>query len=246
MNSVGHHVPLRSIRNIGKLQRYWLLFYSLPLLLDFLPSLYWHHYSILVTAIHILFSDSISMAQVDAAEQMLVDFYNLLPDLYGEASCTANAHLLSHLVKYVRLWGPLWTHSAFGFESKNGQLKHFFHGKAEIHHQLLFNIDVSYTLQHIHMKLLQHESDKTLSYLNYSHSRPNMTCVGDHAYIVGKCVLTTPTNEQSSALGHSGNIEVYFRLLKDGIMYHSTGYKKRCGHPASAFKQFDLQGGSTM
>ena len=103
------------------------------------------------------------MAQVDAAEQMLVDFYNLLPDLYGEASCTANAHLLSHLVKYVRLWGPLWTHSAFGFESKNGQLKHFFHGKAEIHHQLLFNIDVSYTLQHIHMKLLQHESDKTLT-----------------------------------------------------------------------------------
>lgn len=89
--------------------RYWLLFYSLPLLLNFLPSLYWHHYSLLVCAMHILLSDSISNAQVSAAEQMLKDFYFLLPELYGEKSCTHNAHLLSHLPKYVR---PLWTHSA--------------------------------------------------------------------------------------------------------------------------------------
>ena len=34
------------------------------------------------------------------AEQMLVDFCVLLPDLYGESSCTANAHLLL-LAKYV-------------------------------------------------------------------------------------------------------------------------------------------------
>ena len=77
---------------------------------------------------HIMLNDSISQAQVDAAEQMLHDFCILLPELYGESSCTANAHLLSHLAKYVRLWGLLWTHSAFGFENKNGQLKHLFHG----------------------------------------------------------------------------------------------------------------------
>ena len=50
----------------------------------------------------------------------------MLPELYGEASCTANAHLLTHLTKYVQSWGPLWTHTAFGFESKNGHLKHLF------------------------------------------------------------------------------------------------------------------------
>lgn len=66
---------------------------------------------------HILLGDSITHAQVDAAERMLLDFHALLPELYGEASCTANAHLLTHLTKYVRLWGPLWTHSAFGFET---------------------------------------------------------------------------------------------------------------------------------
>ena len=103
--------------------RYWLLYYSLPLLIDFLPPLYWHHYALLVCAIHILLSSSISWSQVDAAELMLKDLYDLLPELYGESSCTANSHLLSHLTKYVRLWGPLWTHSAFGFENKNGHLK---------------------------------------------------------------------------------------------------------------------------
>ena len=36
------------------------------------------------------------------------------------------------------LWGPLWTHSAFGFESKNGCLKKYFHDRNTIHQQLGF------------------------------------------------------------------------------------------------------------
>lgn len=111
---------------------------------------------------HILLGDSIAHAQVDAAEQMLLDFHALLPELYGEASCTANAHLLTHLTKYVRLWGPLWMHLAFGFESKNGQLKHLFHIKSNIIRRLLFNIDVCCTLQQVHSKLLQCESEETM------------------------------------------------------------------------------------
>ena len=73
---------------------------------------------------------------------MLRDFCKLLPELYGKESCTANAHLLFHLTKYVRLWGPLWTHSPFGFENKNGHLKRFIHRRGNIVPQLLFNVDV--------------------------------------------------------------------------------------------------------
>ena len=43
--------------------------------------------------------------------------------------------------------GPLWNHLAFGFESKNGVLKHMFHGKAAVINQLLFNVDVMHTRQ---------------------------------------------------------------------------------------------------
>lgn len=173
-----HYWKASEIRN-------WLLFYSLPLLVPFLPSLYWHHYALLVCAMHIMLSDKISHAQLDAAEQMLVDFCILLPELYGESSCTANAHLMIHLAKYVRLWGPLWTHSAFGFESKNGQLKHLFHGKTDIVHQILFNIDVSYTLQQVHSQLVETECEETMNYIDrLSHHAPrkNMTCRQTHIH----------------------------------------------------------------
>ena len=40
--------------------RSWLLYYSLPLLIHFMPPLYLHHFALLVCAMHILLKDSIS------------------------------------------------------------------------------------------------------------------------------------------------------------------------------------------
>ena len=117
--------------------RTWVLYYSLPLLLTKLPPLYWHHYALLVCALHILLGSKIEQHQLDAADQMIVEFYKLLPEIYGEMSCTHIAHLLFHIPKFVRLWGPLWTHSTFDFEHKHGQPKHLFHGKNNIIKHLL-------------------------------------------------------------------------------------------------------------
>ena len=50
--------------------RSWLLYYSLLLLIHFMPPLYLHHFALLVFAMHILLKDSISTSQVDAAELM--------------------------------------------------------------------------------------------------------------------------------------------------------------------------------
>ena len=36
----------------------------------------------------------------------------------GVVNCGINFHLLLHLTFYVRCFGPLWTHSAFPFESQ--------------------------------------------------------------------------------------------------------------------------------
>ena len=204
--------------------RYWLLYYSLPLLLGKLPPLYWHHYSLLVCAIHVLLSEQISLSQVDAAELMLKDFYNLMPSLYGDNSCTANSHLLSHLPKYVRLWGPLWTHSSFGFESKNGHLKHLFHGKNNIFHQLLFNVKVSYTLQLVHNKLVECESRQTLDYIDKATPRSNMVNIGTHIYAVGRQEVIELDEEHSDLLQGNGNATVFLRMFKNGVMYYSTQF----------------------
>lgn len=46
--SISEHVKFWKASEL----RNWLLYYSLPLLLDFLPALFWHHYALLVCAIH--------------------------------------------------------------------------------------------------------------------------------------------------------------------------------------------------
>ena len=108
------HEFSRVPRSIEKHQKYWkaselrdwLLYYSLPLLLTILPPLYLHHFSLLVCAMHILLQSNVSTVQIQAADNMLAVFYELLPELYGETSCPLNSHLLVHLADYVRLWGP--------------------------------------------------------------------------------------------------------------------------------------------
>ena len=75
-----------------------------------LPPLYVHHHALFVCAMHFLLSTSLACSEIDAAEIMLGDFVDLLPQLSGEQSCTVNAYSLTHLVKYVWSWGPLWTH----------------------------------------------------------------------------------------------------------------------------------------
>ena len=47
-----------------------------------------------------------------------------------------NAHLLSHLVYYVKLLGPLWTHSAFAFEGQMGTYVRSSHATHRIVHQV--------------------------------------------------------------------------------------------------------------
>ena len=88
-----------------------------PILSEILPLLYSHHFSLLVSSIHILLLSELTEKKIKVAEIMLNDFYRMLPELYGNKSCTLNALLIIHLCHYVRVWGPLWTHTLFGFEN---------------------------------------------------------------------------------------------------------------------------------
>ena len=93
----------------------WLLFYSLPLLVGYLPPLYLHNFALLVCSIHILLQPELTDNQIEAAHLMLVDYVALVPELYVDCECTINNHLLLHLCHYAKKWGPLWAYSAFGF-----------------------------------------------------------------------------------------------------------------------------------
>ena len=64
--------------------RNWLLYYSLPLLLHHLPPVFWHHYALLVCAIHILLQSELA----DAASSLCPDVPPELrrPEEWSESS----------------------------------------------------------------------------------------------------------------------------------------------------------------
>lgn len=209
--------------------RSWLLFYSLPLVLNMLPPLYLHHYTLLVCALHLLLLKEVTQIQCGAAEEMLNDFCSLLPELYGENSCTMNAHSLLHLPHFVRLWGPCWTHSAFSFESHNGSLKRMVHSTRKVVEQLSFSLDVKLTLQILYHEIEDRESEHLLHFLNFSgHARSTMSKMR-HGYAIG----TITTCNLSSLEFHemkricpyvSREVRMFHWFFFNNIMLHSVCY----------------------
>lgn len=53
---------------------------------------------------------------------MLEILMTVVYTILGSTHCGINVHLLLHVPFYVKCFGPLWTHSAFGFE---GQMHNF-------------------------------------------------------------------------------------------------------------------------
>ncbi|XP_040064782.1 uncharacterized protein LOC120838785 [Ixodes scapularis] len=101
----------------------WALYYSLPVLSGFLPSRFLSHRALLMESLHLMLQQKISSRDVDLCDLLMVEFVIKTQHLYGEESMTFNVHQMEHIVKSVRLWGPLWAHSAFPFEAGNGKMK---------------------------------------------------------------------------------------------------------------------------
>ena len=158
--------------------RAWLLFYSLPIAGPYLPAEYAHHYSLLVYAMHILLGSSISPHDLTIAHELLLCFYQHMPELYGDTSCLINVHNLIHLAPLVKQWGPLWVYSCFGFESMNGHLKKMFHGTRQILGQLVFSIKAQQSLS-FKCKLLNGEDRTTMDFIQqYAAQHPKGSSSG--------------------------------------------------------------------
>ena len=54
----------------------------------------------------------------------------------GIANCGINVHSLLHLPHFVRLFGPLWTHSAFSFENQMQNLLQHSHATHSVGKQV--------------------------------------------------------------------------------------------------------------
>ena len=117
----------------------WLLYYSVPCLIDILPQRYLEHFACLVEGVYILLGDNITPGSIDLARDLLSTFYKDHQLLYGDANCSLNVHNVgAHLVTYVQSWGPLWAWSCFPFEDLNGALLERVHGTGNQCRQLIW------------------------------------------------------------------------------------------------------------
>jgi len=115
-------------RSIENDLRYWkasefrsfLLFYGAPILKTILDTARFQHYLKLVQAMFLLLKFGSSKSDIDKAENLLTYFCKNFSELYDECYMTLNLHQLMHLADNVRNLGPLYTHSCFSFEDKNG------------------------------------------------------------------------------------------------------------------------------
>ncbi len=130
----------------------------------FLPSTQIICFS-LYHSMHVLLSDNIKVSELDNVHQMLLSFYQAAGELYSPNAFTINMHSLVHTVPIVKLWGPLWGYSMFGFENLNGYLGTTFHGTRKIVYQMTFQIQLAQTLPDKLRALADCESPETKAYI---------------------------------------------------------------------------------
>ncbi|CAD6221966.1 GSCOCG00011675001-RA-CDS [Cotesia congregata] len=104
--------------------RNW-LDYGPVCLKDVLPEKYVNHFALLSEAIHLLNSDSITLADLDRCKILLKSYVKLFEEYFGLRNMSSNVHSMSHLVDVVRNWGPIWVHEASTFESWNRKIMEF-------------------------------------------------------------------------------------------------------------------------
>lgn len=78
-------------------------------------------------AIGLLLKCGITQNDLDRSEKLLNKFVRQFEKLYGPEKMTYNVHLLLRLSKAVKMCGPLWCFSTFGYESHLRVLKNSVH-----------------------------------------------------------------------------------------------------------------------
>ncbi|XP_061191434.1 uncharacterized protein LOC133199606 isoform X2 [Saccostrea echinata] len=135
--------------------RSFLLYFGAPVLYGILDSVRFQHFLHLVNAMHILLKEGSSHDQISDAESMLFNFCADFEVLYDKCFMTLNIHQLLHLADNVRFLGPLFTHSCFSFEDKNGCLLKMIQGTQHIDSQIVTGVSFLQKLPELKQKYVK-------------------------------------------------------------------------------------------
>ncbi|MGH0116610.1 UNVERIFIED_CONTAM: hypothetical protein FKN15_057450 [Acipenser sinensis] len=214
----------------------WLLYYSLPLLKDMLPTAYYSHWALLVEGISVLLSSNLSREDITHANEALAYFVACVEDLYGKEHMSFNIHMLLHLAKSVTNWGPLWCHSAFVFENCNGKLLDLVKNSKDVPLQVCKNFLILRALPQIAKPHLRNASaefqlffSRMTSTDHHIHSvekyngvtalgAPKIRIISEKHYI---CLHTALSTVDSSTI-----VKYYERIVVNEEVIHSQKYTR--------------------
>lgn len=168
----------------------FLLFYSLPAIVDYLPHEYWQHWILLVKSVVILLQERIKKgSDLEQAEVLLKLFVQKTETLYCDRELSYNLHQLRHLVLFIKRWGPLWATSSFPFENFNGFLAKCVHGTKHIGQEIVNKLKIVQGLQALR-----------------NHDKAGKDTTGSKPQLIGKSTIMTTGHDNESELLASYNI----------------------------------------
>ncbi|XP_034235713.1 uncharacterized protein LOC117642039 isoform X2 [Thrips palmi] len=216
---------------------HWVVFYSIPVLAGILPKRYLNHWSLLVRGIVILMQNSVSKSDVVHARRFLRQFNVEIDTLYGPEHVTFSTHLLTHLGTSTINFAQPWTHSAFVFESFNGEIKSAVHSGNGVAHQISKYMQLKIALNAMYKDLEHAMSEKEKAFFQSVMCaasplvQPYLTIgdVGFHG--VPKTVLLAPNLHRTivregieAVLGKE--YFMFDRCSVNGVVYQSVAYSK--------------------
>ena len=214
--------------------RSFLLYYGLPVLYGLLPDKYFEHYFYFVRAIYLLLQDNISEAQLATAEQLLHQFRRTFSNLYQERYETLNVHQLLHLVDNVKDLGPLYSHSRFPFEDKNGFVLRLIHGTQFINSQILTAVSFAQELPELKEQCITPGSVEEKLYCNLLNpNKPKRKSeILPHAYLLGSLYWTSLNEMEFKALemliSHTptiAEVNAFNRIELNNSLIYGLNYK---------------------
>lgn len=187
------------------------------------------HLSLLVSALFLLLKEGITFQDINKADDLLLEFVVRFQLLYGEASMTFNVHLLTHLTKSVKLWGPLWAHSAFVFENANGGLLKLVHGTKCVALQIVNKFLLHRAIPHFSAKYAVSErvQEFCLELTEYPRVK-SFTKYLDTTVLDSGRVQEITDDEKSAFLSAQTHVPdeivVHKRMVHKGLVYTSKSY----------------------
>lgn len=208
----------------------WNLYYSFPCLKEILDNNILESFLLFIRSLYKLLENKISE---DSIKQCYIDLHQFVGECqlyYDASSITFNVHSVLHLCEAVRRSGPLWTISAFPYESNIYNLKKYIKNPKNVDVQIVQNFLQTAThstffttseVSNVCFEFYKSISTKKYCTLNAIKSNNNATLLGKSTfvediwtYIKG---ITTECSEKKAGT-------IFQRAIFQGNIFHTVEY----------------------